>query len=172
MVAMPVVVAASQRGRGLTVFYYPCLARSSRGTSASALTPSWHFGVAIVSYNVLLAVGVFASMGKTYRIKTQRGEEAYWGNCSCSSLLRSERVGNLREICVRRGIAYAEGCILPRLVYSKGLFPCSMVCDGHHVCLQRLYVITKAQRAFLCIEVGLDCGDNCDCLPTCSIRFC
>jgi uncharacterized membrane protein YkvI len=65
MVAMPVVVAVLSTWKRAHGFLLPLFSSSSRGTSASALTPSWPLSALLyVSYNVLLAVGVFASMGR------------------------------------------------------------------------------------------------------------
>jgi len=65
MVAMPVVVAILSICKSVQGFSLPMSTGGVRGALASALTPSGPLSALLyVSYNVLLAVGVFASMGR------------------------------------------------------------------------------------------------------------
>ncbi len=65
MVVMPVVVAILSIWKRAQGFLMPISTGIFRGALASALTPSWLLSALLyVSYNVLLAVGVFASMGR------------------------------------------------------------------------------------------------------------
>lgn len=65
MVAMPVVVAILSAWKRTRGFSMPISTSGCTGILASALTPSWPVSTLLyVSYNTLLAVGVFASMGK------------------------------------------------------------------------------------------------------------
>jgi uncharacterized membrane protein YkvI len=65
MVLMPTIVAVLSIWKKAQGFLLPVLTRSSRGILAPALSLPWPLsGLLYVSYNVLLAVGVFASMGR------------------------------------------------------------------------------------------------------------
>ncbi len=83
MVAMPVVVAILTTWKRAQGFLMPVSTGSSRGILASALTPSWPLSALLyVSYNVLLAVGVFASMGKNIPDKVTARQGGLLGGIS------------------------------------------------------------------------------------------
>lgn len=65
MVIMPIVVAILSIWKRVQGFLLPASTGGFRGVLVLALTSSWAFSALLyVSYNVLLAVGVFASMGR------------------------------------------------------------------------------------------------------------
>jgi len=65
MVAMPVLVAILSVWKNIRGFSMPALAGRHTGMYLSVLAPSWPMSSLLyVSYNILLAIGVFASMGK------------------------------------------------------------------------------------------------------------